>query len=252
MPPVDRLVVFVTDGDGPVADAEVVVNDLMGAPATGYTTQAADVEVGWPLLSDALGRASVWLPEGVYVWTASNETGSFDGTFQSSPPTLAQSDVLRASAAGYVAEISQFQGPAGPTGPPGPIGPTGLTGAAGPEGPEGPVGPAGPAGGEVGAWTNCTLINGWAAYAGRTCQYRLQDGGATIRFKGTLNGAGKTSEVFMDWPAGVVAETEFHSGLTSFEPGIGYGAAELTGDVDGFHAWIGQQCCFLDGVSVGL
>lgn len=110
---------------------------------------------------------------------------------------------------------------------------------------------SGGGGSAVGEWVEPTLLNGWAVYSGRSVEYRIEDGGRTLRLRGTIDGAARTDEIFMDWPEGLVT-VECHLGMTGFNPGVGYVASELAADMDGFHAWTGAQCAFLDGVVLGL
>lgn len=105
--------------------------------------------------------------------------------------------------------------------------------------------------GSVGEWVEIPLINGWTVYSGRSAEYRIEDGGRTLRLRGTIDGSAKTDEVFMAWPEGLVT-VECHAGMTGFNPGVGYVASELAVDADGFHAWTAAQCAFLDGLVLGL
>lgn len=108
--PVDQFAVYVTDGVARVVGAEVIVEAMpSGEPAVGYTDPAAREEVDWPVLSDITGRASVWLPVGVYRWTATSGEASVDGVFASSP--------ARARRSAGDEQLVRLPGPAFP-GPP--------------------------------------------------------------------------------------------------------------------------------------
>lgn len=104
-------------------------------------------------------------------------------------------------------------------------------------------------------WIDIPLINGWADYPGRPVQYRIEDGGKSVRWRGTLDGQAKTGDAFAVIPASFNA-TEYHMGVMAWNPGVGYGFGEFTSEPAGdgnLHCYIAAiRCALLDGESVGL
>lgn len=104
-------------------------------------------------------------------------------------------------------------------------------------------------------WIDIPLINGWADYPGRPVQYRIEDGGKSVRWRGTLDGQNKTSDAFAAVPA-EFNDTEYHMGVMAWNPSVGYGLGEFTSEPAGdgnLHCYIAAaRCALLDGESVGL
>lgn len=111
---VDQFAVCVTDGVDRIAGAQVIVKAMAsGELAVGYTDPSATQEVEWPVLTDITGRAEVWLPVGVYLWTVAFGDAVADGMFASSPPAFGR----RRRGAGD-AQLVRLPGPVLPGPPP--------------------------------------------------------------------------------------------------------------------------------------
>lgn len=106
-----------------------------------------------------------------------------------------------------------------------------------------------------GPWIDLPLINGWTAFfAEQTVQYRVEESGATIRFRGLLDGTARTSQYFADFPAdlpgGLPGQRDV--GLVAFDVATGYALGQLTIATNGEMSTTSVAPCFFFDIALGL
>lgn len=89
---------------------------------------------------------------------------------------------------------------------------------------------------EITPWTDLPLLNGWTSFVGRPVQYRFEQAGRVLRFRGTLDGLGRTDPKFADVPAEVLAQIqalERYIGVTTWTFNVGIGSGAVLAEADG-------------------
>jgi hypothetical protein len=112
----------------------------------------------------------------------------------------------------------------------------------------------GEGGGSVGEWVTPTLLNGWADSETNPFQYRLEQGGKVLRFRGLLIGTGRTGTKVCDLPEGVIIEVgqDRTFGVTTWmSGGPGYRSNEGGLTSTGVHVHSVDTNVYMD-LSVGL